>query len=157
MPKWKRACPKEQVYQHILDPKDAETVCRIARLMGEAVQAALSLYYNKNVNYLHHQDEQVECEAAFAATHPRLRDLTLCALPMMQPCIDSPDDVLLAVYGIGSNAVRLYRQFMAIRDRYPHYDFDADYMGVFGYQGLCDEVRNAIVGPLWGQVSAEVD
>lgn len=64
------------------------------------------------------------------------------------------EDILLVVYGIGSNAVLLYRQMLSIEQKYPDYNFDQDFMGSLMYPALDARLRNALEASASGRVAS---
>lgn len=139
---------------YLTDPRYADEVMTMADAITETVRQTLAAYYDPEVNYLQDNQRYDDCVQDFAAAVEQVRQLTGDALSMMDECIMTTEDILLVVYGIGSNAVLLYRQMLRIEQKYPDYNFDQDFMGSLMYPALDARLRNALESSASGRVAS---
>lgn len=136
-----------QLQRFLREPVLYPIIERRAADIVENIRYCLTMYYCRAKNYTEDGDGRRLCEASFQTCSNMLRSYTEFVRGMMMPCIETTEDILLAVYGIGSNAVLLYREFIRLSEAYPDFRFDGCVMGAAAHAQLSYNLQLAICAP----------
>ena len=125
------------IYMHGLDA--AQCVGKwVERIVCDA-RWFLCKYYDPGTNYLS-ETERCEigvCEDFLRDSRRMARDLTPVLEDLIDGSLNGLDDMIIALYGIGSDELYVYRAFVKLAEKYEDRGFlDGDSMGKYGYEGM---------------------